>query len=435
MHSRNRVSIIALLLSFSLLGMALVTPSDGQVNARKPLQASPTASFGAVIGGGTTIATASPTSNVTPTPLPTLRADLMGIQVYANLQQDLWFGTVDRAQFMGFKWIKIQLSWKELEPNAKGQFSPQMAVLKENTIYAGRRGFKILLSIAKAPDWARPANARGQRDGPPANPQDLSDIITEVLNQFGTDYINAFEIWNEPNTAAEWTGASPDGATYMKYFNAGLKAVRAKSATMPVITAGPAPQGSADRQWLQQLYDAGLPKSDPTIAIGVHPYGWANPPDARCCTQQPGVTGWFEDRSFYFLDTITDYRAIMVKNGHEQGKLWATEFGWATFKGLHFKDHVKGPAAIPPAENELAWMNVLTEDQQADYIVRAFQLAQTGELASFMGPMFLWNMNFSTLPGYVNEDKPSLPEAGFSVLDNDWNTRPAYLRLQAAPKQ
>ena len=438
MRSRRRVSAIALVLLFSLLGLALLTLITGPANALEPLQASPTPSFGAVIGGGAPTATAVPTSNATPTPLPKLRRDVMGIQTYANLQENLWFGIVDRADYMGLKWIKIQVSWKELEPTAKGQFSPLMFVLKQNTIYAGRRGFKILLSIAKAPDWARPSNARGQFDGPPANPQDLSDIITVVLDQFGTDYVSAFEIWNEPNTVAEWTGVPLDGATYMKYFNAGLKAVRAKSPTMPVISAGPAPAADTagsvdDRHWIQQLYAAGLSKSDPTVAVGVHPYGWANAPDARCCASPS--KGWDDHPTFFFLDTINDYHAIMVKNGHAQGKLWATEFGWATFRGLHFKDHVNGPAAVPPPQPELGWMNILSEDQQADYVVRAFELAQTGELATFMGPMFLWNLNFGTLPGYINEDKPSLPEAGYSVLDNDWNTRQVYLRIQAAPKQ
>ena len=75
---------------------------------------------------------------------------------------DLWRAAVDRAQFMGFKWIKLQLSWKELEPDAKGTFTQQFSVLADHSVYAARRGFKILLSIAKAPDWARPANARGR---------------------------------------------------------------------------------------------------------------------------------------------------------------------------------------------------------------------------------------------------------------------------------
>jgi hypothetical protein len=124
----------------------------------------------------------------------------------------------------------------------------------------------------------------------------------------------------------------------------------------------------------------------------------------------------------------------MTQNNHAQGQIWVTEFGWATFQGLHAGSHVNGPAALPPADPGLSWMNVLTQDQQATYTVRAFQIAQNGDLAAYVGPLFLWNLNFATLPGYVDSVKPSLPEAGFSVLDQDWNTRPIYNLIQAAPK-
>jgi hypothetical protein len=400
----------------------------------------PTLTFGPVVGGlaaGGATAAATPPA-ITPTPLPTLRSDLMGIQVYGNIEQSWWTGIVDRAQFMGFKWIKIQLSWKELEPDAKGKFSPQMDAIKTNVIYAGRRGFKILLSIAKAPNWARLANVQSQRDGPPAKPEDLASSLMSILDQMGLDYVNALEIWNEPNTIAEWTGAPLDGGTYMKYFNAAYQAIRTRSGTIPIITAGPAPAADGagstdDRKWLQQIYSAGLPINDPNLFIGVHPYGWTNPPDAQCCVSPS--KGWDNNKMFFFLDTIKDYRQIMLQNNHAQGKLWVTEFGWPTFQGLHVKDHIKGPAAMPPADPGLAWMNILTEDQQATYTVRAFQLAQSGELATYVGLMVLWNMNFSSLVGYVDNVKPSLPEAGFSVLDSDWNPRPVYNLIQAAPKK
>ena len=35
-----------------------------------------------------------------------------------------------------------------------------------------------------------------------------------------------------------------------------------------------------------------------------------------------------------------------------------------------------------------------------------------------MGPMFVWNLNYASLKGYVYPDQPSAPEAGFSLLDS-----------------
>jgi hypothetical protein len=377
----------------------------------------------------------TPTPEPSPTfpPLPTLRSAVMGIQAYANVEVERWWGLVDRAQFMGFKWMKMQLSWTELEPS-KGNYTQQFGVQRENLLYAGRRGFKNLISIVNAPDWARPANARGKLNGPPADPKDLVDFVNAVLDQFGTQYINAIEIWNEPNLEREWTGAPINGAAYRRYFDAAYRAIRARSGQIVIITAGPAPGGSYDdRIWLQELYRAGLPVQDPNLAIGVHPYSWANPPDARCC---PAASqGWDNNRVFFFQDTLADYRDIMLRNNHAQGKLWATEFGWSSFENLHAVSHITGPQAIPPDNPDLGWMSRLSEVQQAEYIIRAFQLAQAPPFSDFMGPMFLWNLNFASLPGFVETGKPSRPEAGFSVLDSDWATRRIYLLLQAAPRQ
>lgn len=125
----------------------------------------------------------------------------------------------------------------------------------------------------------------------------------------------------------------------------------------------------------------------------------------------------------------------MLEFGHANGKLWATEFGWASFENLRYRDHVAGPLAIPPAEPGLGWMNRLSEHQQAQYIIRAFELAQSEPLASFMGPMILWNLNFAALSGYVNDGVPSLPEAGFSVLNSDWAIRPIYTYLAQSPRR
>jgi len=375
----------------------------------------------------------------TPTPaLPALRTEMMGIQAYANVEVDAWFQLVDRVWFMGFGWIKVQINWKEMEPQP-GQFSPVFTVVRDNLIYAGRRGFKIMLSIVNAPDWARPPEARGQLEGPPADPATYANFIGTIMDTWDRQYIQAVELWNEPNLIREWTGAPRTGANYKRIFDAGYNAIRARSAEIVVLTAGTAPAGDTpdgsvdDRRWLRELYAAGLPIGDPNFGIGIHPYGWSNAPDARCCAV-PSI-GWDDQPYFFFLDNIATYRQIMLENGHANGKLWATEFGWATFQGLRYRDHIRGPAAIPPSEPGLGWMNRITEEQQAQYIVRAFELAQNGELAGFMGPMILWNLNFASLPGYVREGEPSLPEAGYSVLNSDWGTRPAFHYLSNAPRR
>jgi polysaccharide biosynthesis protein PslG len=423
---------------------AVVGPGDVTPEGANPELAQatipPTASPAPTTPPATAAATQAATVDFTPTPtLPKLNKSLMGIQAYGYNEHARWGELMDRALHMGFRWMKFQLSWKELEPS-KGEYSPQFEVLVQNvfdmTQFSGAQ-FKIMLSVAKAPDWARPAGARGQADGPPANPQDLIDFINHVYDRLPAEHISAFEIWNEPNLQTEWTGAPLNGASYVQMFTPVYNAIRARGPNTVVITAGPTPVGATnvtmdDRQWLQEIYSAGLPLGDPNFAIGAHPYGWANAPDSRCCANPS--KGWDDHPSFYFLDTIYAYRDIMVKNNHAQGKLWATEFGWSSFDGLKEGSHVDGKPAMPPPDEGLAWLNRITEEQQGHYIVRAYELAQTGDLAGFMGPMFLWNLNFSVLTGYVKSEEPSRPEVGFSVINQNTFPRKAYELLQAATK-
>jgi hypothetical protein len=60
--------------------------------------------------------------------------------------------------------------------------------------------------------------------------------------------------------------------------------------------------------------------------------------------------------------------------------------------------------------------------------VRAFQL---GQEIPYMGPMILWNLNFSAIGGAIDR---SNPQAGYGLLDGQWQPRPVYTTLMLAPK-
>src|SRR5258708_9435201 len=254
-------------------GAVLIGPSDA-TNVPLVQQATELVATG--------VATAAPTA--TPN-LPTLNRSLMGIQAYGYIAQKEWEQMMDRAQFMGFGWIKFQLSWKELE-SSKDQYTQQFDVIKKNIYNSGKRHFKILVSVAKAPDWARPQNARGHADGPPANPQDLSDFMLHLLQDKDiTDGapIKAVEIWNEPNTANEWTGTPLNAAAYAKLFKPVYQAIHAALPDLTILSAGMAATGDMldgvnDPFWLKQLYPAGVPTVGPGFPIVAHPSGFI---DAR----------------------------------------------------------------------------------------------------------------------------------------------------------
>ncbi len=293
-------------------------------------------------------------------------------------------------------------------------------------------GFKVLISVAKAPGWSRSPDSDGtmRDDGPPNDPAVLANFLGGMLNMIGTDgagrpQVDAIEVWNEPNLDREWHNHPLTGAEYMRYFGPAYSAIKSFSPDITVITAAPAPTGDLDystndRTWLQQLYNAGLAQYGGNVAVGVHPYGWGNAPDARCCASPS--RGWDDQKQFFFLDTLEDYHQIVQANGHN-AQLWVTEFGWATFDGLKAQN---GSRPADPADTP--YFSFIDQWQQANYTIRAFQL---GEERSWVGPMILWNLNFSTLLGVLDK---SDPQAAYGMLNPDWSPRPVYQLLKDAPK-
>ncbi len=335
-----------------------------------------------------------------PTSLPGLDAARMGIQLDPTLNQQDWNQAVVDIQRLGVKWLKVQVAWKSLQPNGPDEISEDFRRLEIYLETAFNSGLDIMVSIAKAPNWARAVDQN--EDGPPDNPQALADFISLMLGEFGTS-LDAIEVWNEPNLVREWRGALPfNGAGYMQLFEPSYRAIRAFSPTLPVITAGLAPTddnpsvGSRnDRSFLEEMYAAGLAQYA-DVGVGIHPYGWGNAPDSTCCDLNP-EPGWDDDPHFFFLDNVNDFRAIMVSNGHSAARLWATEFGWASWDGF-------------PGEAPDVWMTYVDECEQGQYTVRAFEMAQGWD---YMGPMILWNLNFALLTGMVeNRDE----RAAYSLL-------------------
>lgn len=371
--------------------------------------------------------TRTPSPGPSPTPLPGLDPDEIGVQVHSLLDQDGWDEVLRLTEQLGVGWAKVQIDWALLQPNGPDEISID---LRRQELYVENldsRGMKVLVSIAKAPGWARSNQAES---GPPDDPQALVNFINIMLNDFG-NVIDAIEIWNEPNLLREWQGRPMNGAEYMRYFRPAYDAINAYSQRMMndpqaprekpimIVTAGLAPTTTTDssvddRVYLQQMYNAGLGSLRENLAIGAHPFSWANPPEARCCNAVPDQ-GWDDAPVFFFSQTIEDYRNIMVQNGHADLQLWATEFGWATWHEF-------------PGDPPEPWMNYIDKWDQAAYTLRALEI---GKETDYIGPMFLWNMNFAWLPELIeNRDE----RAGYSLLTplRPQQERPLYWMLYDA---
>ncbi len=376
--------------------------------------------------------TATPTNTPTPKPTATPQpAAAAGAEVVSSRAAAGYFGYGIQADLitdgnhdrifqhitaMGFNWVKQQVEWFRYNP-APGQYD--WGPLDRIVASANAYGVNLLFSVVKAPRWARPAGDTDE--GPPADPNTYGAFMREMAARY-KGRVKAYEIWNEQNLYYEWggRGGKLSAARYMELLKVAYNAIKSVDPAAVVISGALTPTGVNDgdiaiddRVYLEQMYQHGLARY--CDAVGAHPSGYNNPPDADWRTwNDPSAPSFKGHPSFFFRGTMESYRNIMLKYGDGGKRIWPTEFGWATVENLGC-----GPAAGYgyAADN--------TEAEQAQFLVRAYQM---GRAWGWVGPMFLWNLNFGPVSGAQDE------KAAFGIVRPDWSPRPAFAALRDMPK-
>ena len=327
-----------------------------------------------------------------------------GVQAQVYGGADLGY-IVSATRGMGFDWVKFQAPWKDFE-GSKGSYGWGGMDQIVDTLAGG--GMKILASIVKAPNWARPANTDLSVEGPPANLQDYADFVGAYAARY-KGRVQAIEVWNEQNLWYEWGHEPLDPGRYVDMLCRAYRAIKAADPGMVVVAGALTPTGVNDGSiaiddvvYLQRMYAAGAKNC--FDALGAHPSGYNNPPDAKFGYSNPAEPSFKNHPSFFYRDTMERYRNVMVQNGDTGKRVWPTEFGWAS-----------EPNPIPGYE----YARDNTLEEQASYLVQAYQMAKAW---GWVGPMFLWNLNF----GITN---PGTELAAFGIAN-----RPAYGALQSMPK-
>lgn len=282
---------------------------------------------------------------------------------------------------MGFDWAKGWVTWQNTGPgpdydwinvdNQLAQFVPQVP--------------NVLLRIGGPP----PPGV----GNPPVSPDDLQAfhdmtlaLATYVSDTWRTQGLEtiAFEIWNEPNLDYEW-GGSPNAAQYTALLQTGYQGIKAGDPDAIVVSAGLATTGgsAADIAWAGQFYHAIDVVPDLTFlrgmydhgakgyfdALGSHPYGGPDSPDTP-----PGQASG----PIYFR-RAEEQRQVML-DYDDPSPVWATEFGWVLETACDLGEH--------------EWMEV-SEALQAQYLAAAYAYAD--EHWPWMGPMFMFNLDFGTV--------------------------------------
>jgi hypothetical protein len=387
------------------------------------IAASPASADGVDTSGASTGETPVPeaATPITGASLPPFPRDAFGygIQVQGSVGDPAT--TIASVKKLGMNWIKQQVRWEHVEPG-QGEFN--WGLIDGIIDTAHREGLYVMLSVVTSPEWAR-VNSGGGSHGPPDNYEEFGRFLGQLVDRY-QGKIQAIEVWNEQNLDREWR--SPNGlnaADYVRLLQIANREIRARDPNIIIISGALSPTGGwvesdgrvtaiDDFAYFQQLLDAGmLPLVD---CVGAHHNGINFPPDKDWDEGYNDPTASFRGpfdnphHSWSFKSTLWGYYEMMAG----QRKLCVTEFGWATSEGF----------GGTPTGFGFADDNTLQE--QADWIVQAFQLQQQWGITWIA---YLWNLN------YANTSRDPLdPNVPYSLVDFNGVPRPSYDALEKMAK-
>jgi hypothetical protein len=296
-----------------------------------------------------------------------------GMQAFLWWRPEVAQRDLELIRDAGFNWVKQGFPWREIEGSGKAQYDWSTTDrLVDQVESVG--GLHLIARLDSEPSWASGQNYPNDQNifmTPPRNNQDFAEFCGTVATRY-KGRIAAYQVWNEPNLRREWGGKPPDPIGYVNLLKICAEAIRHADPDAIVISAGMAPTtrrdnvAMPDTEFLKQMYAAGAqPYFD---ALGAHGAGYKAPPekdpgeiatdpnfyntgDANC----PG-----DPCRIYGFRHVEDLHRIMVENGDGDKQVVVLEFGWTT---------------DPRPNSPYAWHSV-TEEQQADYFVRAYQYAK-----------------------------------------------------------
>jgi hypothetical protein len=240
------------------------------------------------------------------------------------------------------------------------------------------------------------------------------DVANRARSLIGL-HIDAVEIGNEPNLVNEWV-RGPNAWEYVQMLRVAYTAIKAGDPNMIVVSAGLAPTHTTpdrtainDLDFAKEMLENGAGQW--FDAFGYHPYGYNLAPDAD------------PKKNELVFRRTERIRALMERYGVYK-QVWLTEFGW-------LRDPAEEGVSCSDSNAEFsgfAWLRV-SSDQQANYLVRAFQYAD--KHWPWAGPMFVWNLNWQQ-QNWLNQCNH---QRWFAILRPSGEPTLAYRKLQAMERR
>jgi hypothetical protein len=355
----------------------------------------------------------SGTGYVSPTPTSWPRERLpspdYGFQAFLWWDWNIAERDLTLIEEAGFRWVKQNVAWQDLEGAARGAFDwPKSDHIVER---AAAHDLDVLLRIdgLPLPHWVEPS------DDPsiPVDPDAFAQFCGALAERY-RGRVRAYQVWNEPNLAREWNGTAPNPAGYVALLRACYLAIKEADPQALVISAGLAPTGNTppeaipDVEYLIAMYEAGAaPYFD---LLGAHAPGFRAPPEVS--PAEAASNPEYGGQRFFCFRHVEDLREVMLRYGEEEKQIAILEMGWTS----------------DPHNSDYAWFAV-SEEQKADYLVRAFRYAQE-HWRPWIGPMFVLSI---ANPFWTSEEE----QYWWSVTEPGWpetNLRPAYHALAEMEK-
>jgi len=195
------------------------------------------------------------------------------------------------------------VAWPNLEPH-KDQWS--FKTLDEYVALAQEHHSALLLPLALSPAWAsaRPLEPSVYQPGFAAEPRDIEDWRTFV-RMVAIRYkgrIQAYEIWNEPNSKYFWTGSLDQMLVLTREASRIIRSIDPEA-----LIVSPAATNRDGIAWLSEFLSKG--GGQYVDVIGFHFYVAPHPPEAITAVAR-------------------QIREILLRYGVVDKPLWNTETGW-----------------------------------------------------------------------------------------------------------
>jgi len=300
-----------------------------------------------------------------PQPSPTLYSHFFGVQTHFGQYRPDLEDLLEIIKQANIKWIRDEVYWSEIE-KTKGVFNfpkPYDDYIKA----AQARDIQVLLILDYANSLYTPQTNSGLMTD--EQRQAFARYCKEVIKRYKPLGVKHYEIWNEPNISMFWH-PQPNADDYTSLLKVAYQAC--KEADPDCIVLGCA-TSQIDVSFIGRVFALG--GGDFMDVVSFHPYYTPNPPEQR------------------LSDGIGKLQSVIG-----QKPMWVTETGYTTYTGA----------------------NGVSEEQQANYLVRMFLTARTFPTMHRVSWYDLQN----------DGTDPAEPEHNFGLIWKDKTPKAAYKAYQ-----